>query len=60
MNTSTRLVFKLLPDREKIERILSILKPFKRQFDGEVGIGIDANWAEPAIWSRDEDIQATD
>ena len=37
-----------------------ILKPFKFQFYGEVGIGIDANWAEPAIWSRDEDIQATD
>ena len=37
-----------------------ILKPFKFQFYGEVGIGIDGNWAEPAIWSRDEDIQATD
>ena len=51
----------MLPDREKIETILLILKPIKNQFKGgEVGIGIDANWAEPAIWSRDEDIQATD
>ena len=60
MKTSTRLVFKLLPDRVKIKRFLSILKPFKGQFNGEIGIGIDGNWAEPAIWSRDEDIQARD
>ena len=35
------------------------MKPVKSQFDAEVGIGVDANWAEPAIWSRDEDIEAS-
>ena len=49
--------FQIVTREGKIDRILFIFNPFKNQFNGEVGIGIDADWAEPAIWSRNEDIR---